>query len=230
MRMITGRKSFLYFFLIATALMLGACGDLRQYRPDAATTQRLQVIANQDAVKLQTAKDKDKLGQELGKNAPASHPIDAGNYAVSRIRPWLIGLTIASFVLWVVLFGLSFTSFSFLSGLIPAARWMAVLSVTALFVLPYLPIGIFLLIAAVCGLLIYELVKDKGNVTEAVSDAETILGIEKQAGAIVNPPALAGSTSAPAISSGGILSAVETDVKSGVSKLENLVSEAAKKI
>ena len=171
-----------------------------------AAQKQIQQVTDQSAVKvaqakgagdvkLQNAKSKNAVNAENGKNAPVLHPIAAINQEVKSFRPILFWVTLGSFLLWAIDFGLiaavriyfpASTKLSSCLGFFAMPlRWLAILSLVALLALPFLPIGFVVLACAISGLFCYELIKHKGNVPEAEKDTEQLLGIGAASGSAI---------------------------------------------
>lgn len=157
--------------ILVTSLLLAGCAP----KLSPQTQLKIRQLQQKSAVAVAEAHAKADESQAQGHDTPVMHPIAATNNLVVEIRPILIWITVVSFVLWAVQFGLSFTSFSFLAGLAPVFRWVSVLSLAGLITLPFLPLGFLIMGIALVSLVIYELVKDKGKVPEALEDTETVL-------------------------------------------------------
>ena len=128
-----------------------------------------------------------------GQLNPTRHPFAATNNLVREIRPWLIGFTIAAGVLFALSFGLPgvFPAMTFLVRLRHWTFCTFVICGLALLFLPFLPTMFYVTGGAAIVLLVYELWRDKGNVKQAVDDAEQLVGFGSFPG---GPPA-----SSPAI-------------------------------
>ena len=151
-------------------------------------------VEDQSAIDIAKEKAKDALSQIQGENSPIAHPIEATNNLVVKLRKPLIVAVVLFGFLWALEFGLSFTSFNILSPFAPVFRWLAILSLAALIALPFLPLGVAIIGGAFLGLLIYELVRDHGNVKQAVADTESTLGF----GTPASSPAPAVGSAKPA--------------------------------
>ena len=138
-------------------------------RPDAATQKQVQTITNQSAIAQANTKAKDAVNALHGTDSPVTHPIAAANETVKSLRPWLILLSLIGVFGWIVCFAFS-GYLPLLGSFIVPLRWVAILSVTALFTLPFLPWTFLALCAAAIGLVIYELVK-----TESITGTETAI-------------------------------------------------------
>lgn len=166
--------------LLALLFILTGCMGLTpQTRSTLAQVKQKTAIATantnaKSATDLAKEKAAAALNHAKGTDSPIAHPINATNNLVVELRPWLIGIAVVSGLLWAIEFGLSFTPYKFLSFAAPIFRWVAVLSFAALIALPFLPAGIAIAGAAVICLLIYELVKDKGKVLDALHDSEDV--------------------------------------------------------
>lgn len=196
------KQSFVAAALLILGLMLAGCGpkltaqtlksiDQGNQQTAIATAQAKQ----KSAVDLAKEKAKATLSQANGYDNPIAHPVAATNNLVVEIRPWLIRITIISFVLWAALFGLSYTKFTLLNFLIPVFRWLAILSLAAVMTLPFLPLMFAAVAAAAIALLIYELFKDRWNIAEAIDDEEAIFDLKPLP---AKPPATSTPTASPA--------------------------------
>jgi hypothetical protein len=203
---------------LCTVTLVGLIGCATSLTPQTKT--QIAQIQNKSALDQAKAKAAAELDQLNGKNKPLTHPIAAANETVEEIKPYLIALLLFSFTAWAVLFGLSFTAFSFASFLGPVFRWVWILSASALAALPFLPLGALIILGALVGLFIYELVKNKGNVVEAFDDTEAQLGFGV-AGATPSTAAVTQTTATKTTASvsTGTVATVVADIEAEVKKL-----------
>ncbi|MGA3068390.1 MAG: hypothetical protein ABSF29_16230 [Tepidisphaeraceae bacterium] len=129
------------------------------------------------ALKLQQVLAAQKLLETEALANPIRHPIEAADLVVVAIKPWMIGLAIAGFILSAVAFGLKLTT------LLKIGLRVFGYSAAAAFVLPFCPPLIWLLLGGILGDVVYLLIKDKGNV------AEVALAVETQAKAVAGEAA-----------------------------------------
>lgn len=202
------RKPILCSFaalMIATLVggMLAGCAPRAHLTPQTTATIEqhhqeaaieTEEVADQAEVEIAQVQSKAAVKQVQGQTSPSRHPIAAANNVVRELHPWLIAVELVSGLLWAVAFGLSFTPFRFLNFLKPVFLSILSLCTVALFLLPLVPWILGLAIAAIVGLLVYMLVKDRGNVTQAIHDSEQLLGIESKTAA---PPLVAPGSQAP---------------------------------
>lgn len=141
-------------------------------------------------LKLQQTKDKNAVSAENGENAPVTHPIAAANYTIKKIRPWVIAIAVITGIGWIVQFALVMAGIKVPGFIGTFLRWTAILSLVAAFTLPVTLIFFFLMLCAVIALLVYELVKDRGDVPGALEDSEDVLGFRSSCasgGSLVKP-------------------------------------------
>jgi len=172
------RDTVLTVALLILALLMAGIPIGCETQPDQQTKAQVQTIVNKSAVAVADQKAADKLAAIKGTDSPVTHPIAAANQSVKALRPWLILLSIIGTVGWILAFGFG-AEIPLLTKFSTSFRWIAVLSLTALFTLPFIPISFFVLAAVFVGLVIYELVKTRSiPATEAaiVADVKTVMG------------------------------------------------------
>lgn len=170
---------------LATLATLPGCGS-SPITP--ATKQAVAELKNQNAVdkakqhatadlKLDQAKSKAKLAAVQGQTNPILHPIAASNVIIVKLRPWLIALAVVSFIVFAVGWGLTAYLGTFGAILKHVGGRVFFASAVALFTLPFFPIGILTIVAALAVWFIVELIYYNWNVPDAVSALEKELSI-----------------------------------------------------
>lgn len=133
-------------------------------------------VEDQSTIDIAKEKAAATLNTLKGQDSPIKHPVQATNNLVKELHPILLKIFVISALLWAIIYGLSFTRFNLLDPILPALRWVCILSGAALIALPFLPAGACIVIGVFVGLIVYELVRDHGNVKQAISDTESTLG------------------------------------------------------
>lgn len=110
---------------------------------------------------------------------PITHPLEYLNLTVDQVKvPMIIAAGIV-WLLWVVWFALNETGHTFVPSLTKIFLLVAILLSIGVFILPLLPWGILFVIVAAIALIGYELFRDKGNIPQAIKDAEIVVGVEQ---------------------------------------------------
>lgn len=160
----------------------------------AATTQKAAVEAAGD-VKLAKVKSDAAVNQVQGATAPIAHPLAATNNLVVEFRPWLIWATAIASLGWIALLALRMSGLFVMAGLERFVRFLAILLFVALAALPWLAWASLFIVIAAAALIVFEMVKDKGNVQQAIRDAEAVIGITQTTTTTkANPPSVTTTT------------------------------------
>lgn len=177
--------AWIFLVLAVYAMLCSGCAHRLTKQTQITISQNHQAAAvaqakAQDDADVAIAQEtaRQKLNQLRGAGSPISHPIAATNNTIVRLHKWLFWITLASSFLWAIQFGLSKAGYGFLGFLAPVLRWVAVLSFCGLMALPFLPLGFAAAGVLLAGLFVYELVRNKGDVKEAIGDTEHALGFK----------------------------------------------------
>lgn len=154
--------------IVAMAAMILFTASLAACAPAA-----VKGINSQSRVQVAQVKAKAAVKAAQAQTNPIAHPIAATNAMVKKVETPLIFIATASIAVLGLFIGLQFTAFSFISKIgIPITAGVGITSFLGIIVLPFLPWTALALVAAIVGFIVYELVRNKGNVGNTVAAVE----------------------------------------------------------